>query len=153
MNTTYTRLLVQNVKLKSPVIYAFNYPLTYYSAYGYKRMEYLKQTLIGSDDPASTILMPNLVNNSSSIETRSAKFMGLFKKQIDLHPGKKFHIVAHSFAGFDIRAMIHFYDLQEYVASVSTISTPHNGLTLLDNIYHSQESRKGLSFTTNLWNL
>ena len=139
MFKTYRRLSVHKVKLKYPILYAFNYPLTYYSAYGFKPVSHIKRTL--SDSNTEAIMMPNLVNNSSTIESRSQKFMEQFQTLINNSDDEKFHIVAHSFAGFDIRAMIHFYDLHDKVFSVSTLSTPHRGLTLLDNIINHPDAR------------
>ena len=82
-------------------------------------------------------MMPNLTNPSSSIETRAQKFMKSFKE-------KRAHIVAHSFAGIDMRAMINFYDLQQNVASLSTLSTPHKGLTLIQNLQRYPEAQSHL---------
>lgn len=36
---------VHDIVLKYPVLYAFNYPLTYYSAYGYKPIQRVMQAL------------------------------------------------------------------------------------------------------------
>ena len=41
------------------------------------------------------------------------------------------HVVTHSFAGVDARAAIGMFGADEHVASLTTISAPHNGLTLL----------------------
>ena len=116
-------------------MYAFNYPLTFYSAYGYEPVMHIKTSL--ESKGANVIMMPNLTNPSSSIESRSQRFMKAFKE-------KRAHIVAHSFAGMDLRAMIHFYDLQQNVASLSTLCTPHKGLTLHYNIEKYPETKSHL---------
>jgi hypothetical protein len=77
-------------------------------------------------------MLPNLTNPSSTIESRANRFLQRFNEVAGKH--ERVHIVAHSFAGIDIRAMITFYDLQSRIASLSTVCSPHNGLTLLNKI-------------------
>lgn len=136
----YARHEAQDLILKYPIIYACNYPLTYYSAYGYKPLDKVKAALKKSHGKVTMI--PNLTNPSSTVETRAQRFLQKFKEVFDNN--ERCHIVAHSFAGVDIRAMINFYDLQDKVASLSTICSPHNGLTLLDNIDRHPETKNHL---------
>lgn len=141
MNFMHVKHRAQDLALKYPVVYAFNYPLTYYSAFGYKPFKAAEESL--EKYTGKVIMMPNLTNPSSSIETRATKFLNSFHKIAGEH--EKVHIVAHSFAGVDIRAMISLYDLQSKVASLSTVCTPHNGLTLLDNLTKHTEAEPYLS--------
>ena len=87
--------------------------------------------------------MPNLTNPSSNIESRANRFLTNFNKLAKNHD--KVHIIAHSFAGVDIRAMISLYDLQPRIASLSTVSSPHNGLTLLEKLLNHKEAEAYLS--------
>jgi len=131
---------VQNLAIKYPIVYAFNYPLTYYSAYGYRPVQKVRSCL--DKQGADVIFMPNLTNPSSTIETRAQRFYQRFSNVMDEH--EKFHLVAHSFAGVDMRAMINFFDLQDKVASLSTLCSPHNGLTLLERIPNNPDSKEHL---------
>ncbi|CAI2377884.1 unnamed protein product [Moneuplotes crassus] len=137
----HVRHRAQDLALKYPVLYAFNYPLTYYSAFGYKPFKGVKESL--DKYTGNAIMMPNLTNPSSNVEIRATRFLNNFEKLAKGH--EKVHIVAHSFAGFDIRAMIALYDLQPKIASLSTVCTPHNGLTLLDNLTKHTEAEAYLS--------
>ena len=47
------------------------------------------------------------------------------------------HLVTHSFAGVDARAAISMFDADQDVRSLTTLATPHLGLTLIQNIMDS----------------
>ena len=44
------------------------------------------------------------------------------------------HLVTHSFAGIDARAAISMFDADLDVRSLTTLATPHLGLTLIQKI-------------------
>lgn len=48
---------------------------------------------------------------------------------------EKVNIIAHSRGGLDARYMISMLGMSQYVASLTTISTPHQGTKLIDIIY------------------
>lgn len=136
----YVRHKAYEFPLKYPIIYAFNYPLTYYSSYGYRPLLKLKTALKKSK--TRVIMMPNLTNPSSTIESRAQRFLLQFNKY--QKEFERFHLVSHSFAGIDMRAMINFYDLQPKIASLSTLCSPHNGMTLLNRIDRHPEAKNHL---------
>ncbi len=45
---------------------------------------------------------------------------------------EKINIIAHSKGGLDCRCMIHTYDMDRYVASLTTMGTPHYGVKFAD---------------------
>jgi triacylglycerol lipase len=45
---------------------------------------------------------------------------------------EKVNVIAHSKGGLDARYLIHEYNMEPYIASLTTISTPHRGSELLD---------------------
>jgi triacylglycerol lipase len=50
----------------------------------------------------------------------------------------KCHLVAHSFTGIDARAAISLFDSDKQVSSLTTICTPHQGMTLIDKANDKQ---------------
>jgi triacylglycerol lipase len=53
---------------------------------------------------------------------------------------EKVNIIAHSKGGLDVRYMISMLDMGKYVASLTTISTPHRGSKVIDIIYNVPDS-------------
>ena len=45
---------------------------------------------------------------------------------------EKINIIAHSKGGLDCRQMIHTYDMGKYIASLTTMGTPHYGVKFAD---------------------
>lgn len=45
---------------------------------------------------------------------------------------EKINIIAHSKGGLDCRSMIHTYDMGKYIASLTTMGTPHYGVKFAD---------------------
>lgn len=60
---------------------------------------------------------------------------------------KKVHIVAHSFSGIDARFAISQMGLHASVKSLTTICSPHHGLTLIDRAKAYPEQYGDLSHT------
>lgn len=55
--------------------------------------------------------------------------------QANLQPGERFHIIGHSMGGLDARHLIYDFqniEMHKRVASINTISTPHNGTPFAD---------------------
>jgi triacylglycerol lipase len=65
---------------------------------------------------------------SASIAVRAAEFARL----IEMIPAKKVNVIAHSMGGLDVRYAIAKHGLQDRVASLITIGTPHLGTPLAD---------------------
>ena len=49
------------------------------------------------------------------------------------------HLVTHSFAGVDARAAISMFGADRDVKSLTTIATPHTGLTLIQKIMDKED--------------
>ncbi|PKL01470.1 MAG: hypothetical protein CVV56_00360 [Tenericutes bacterium HGW-Tenericutes-1] len=65
---------------------------------------------------------------------------------------KKVNIIAHSKGGIDARYMISSLDMSQYVASLTTIQSPHHGSKVLDIISKFPKFIiKIVSFFVNLW--
>jgi len=45
---------------------------------------------------------------------------------------EKCHLVTHSFTGIDARAAISMFDAHNNVSTLTTICTPHAGMSLID---------------------
>jgi len=74
---------------------------------------------------------PNVVPYAT-IETRAENWVEIIKKITQKTHSQKLHIIAHSMGGLDIRYACHELGLCKYIASVTTIATPHHGASLAD---------------------
>lgn len=83
-------------------------------------------------------------HNSAASVTDSAKELELRIKEIICETGcKKVNIIAHSKGGLDIRTAIALNGVAPYVASLTTINTPHRGCEFADYLLHKiPESKK-----------
>ena len=77
-------------------------------------------------------LLPNVTNLSSSIESRGASLARSLKSLLGRIGEDRCHLVAHSFTGVDARAALSMYEAAPLVQSLTTISSPHHGLKLVD---------------------
>lgn len=53
---------------------------------------------------------------------------------------EKFNVIAHSKGGLDMRYVISTLGMGRYVASLTTLSTPHNGSPLVDKLLQSPDA-------------
>ncbi len=136
MDNLRKALPIRNYNLKHPIVVAFNIHLPHYNAYGTKHYDRLKNTLINengarvADD--KVLLLPNVVNVQQTIETRAASLAKSLQRLAEKHKFHKCHLFAHSFTGVDARAAISLYGAKKQVSSLSTISSPHAGMKLID---------------------
>ncbi len=73
------------------------------------------------------------VSWAGGVETRAADLRNeliRITRDFTLYP--KVHIIAHSMGGLDARHMVCEYGMDQQVASLSTISTPHQGSSFAD---------------------
>jgi len=47
---------------------------------------------------------------------------------------EKCHLVTHSFTGIDARAAVSMFEANKNVSTLTTICTPHHGMSLIDKI-------------------
>jgi len=67
------------------------------------------------------------------------------------HNIEKFNIIAHSKGGLDIRYMLSHLNMADYVASLTTVGTPHNGSYAVDMLmtWHQWFFKSYAKFTDN----
>ncbi|MBP5261945.1 MAG: alpha/beta fold hydrolase [Clostridiales bacterium] len=71
--------------------------------------------------------------DSNGMYADNAEFLAERIKMLCAENGiEKFNIIAHSKGGLDIRYMLSHLDMAPYVASLTTIGTPHNGSHAVD---------------------
>lgn len=79
--------------------------------------------------------------SASSVDDSAKELAARIRNIIEETGCSKVNIIAHSKGGLDCRAAISHYDVAEYVASLTTVNTPHNGCLfaeyLLNKIPHS----------------
>jgi triacylglycerol lipase len=63
---------------------------------------------------------------------------------------EKFNLIAHSKGGIDARYMISQLDMSSYVASLTTVATPHHGIKTID--IYKKDSPSRLNSLFNLFN-
>jgi len=69
-----------------------------------------------------------------SIEGNAEHLAQRIKELVEQHGIEKFNVIAHSKGGLDIRYAMSSLGMGKYIASVSTINTPHNGSLTVDKI-------------------
>lgn len=81
---------------------------------------------------------PNVVPYAS-IETRAKNWVRLIKKVCSDHGYEKVNVIAHSMGGLDMRFALTHLGIDKYVASLTTLATPHHGTFLADLILKTPE--------------
>lgn len=74
-------------------------------------------------------------DSNGTIESNGRFLAGRIKEIIDETGASKLNIIAHSKGGLDIRYAISSLKMSEYVASLTTISTPHHGSLTIDRLF------------------
>lgn len=74
---------------------------------------------------------PNIVPYAK-IETRAKSWARLIKTLTDQTPTGKVNVIAHSMGGLDMRYALAKLDIEDHIASFTTISTPHRGTSLAE---------------------
>ncbi len=69
-----------------------------------------------------------------SIEGNAEHLASRIRELVEEHGIEKFNVIAHSKGGLDIRYAMSTLGMGKYIASVSTINTPHNGSLTVDKI-------------------
>ena len=65
---------------------------------------------------------------------------------------EKVNLIAHSKGGMEARYLISSLEMDEKIASLTTISTPHNGSKIMDIFYNMPSILHGfIAFFVNLW--
>ncbi len=72
--------------------------------------------------------------SAAAIEDSAIEIRDRIKAIIEETGCGKLNIIAHSKGGLDTKLAIHKYGLEEYVASVTTINTPHRGCNFSDYV-------------------
>ena len=110
MNNLQRALPIRKYALRNPLVIAFNIHLSHYNAYGTKHYDRLKEALMRPDEAAMSseevILLPNVTNLTSSIESRGASLAKNLSRVLDRKNVQQCHLVTHSFTGVDARAAI-----------------------------------------------
>lgn len=73
-------------------------------------------------------------DSNGTIETNGAFLAERIREIIRESGAEKLNVIAHSKGGLDIRYAISALGMDRYIASLSTISTPHNGSYTMDKI-------------------
>ncbi|MBQ8133479.1 MAG: alpha/beta hydrolase [Clostridia bacterium] len=73
-------------------------------------------------------------DSNGTVEDNAVYLAEKIKATAREHGIQKFNVIAHSKGGLDIRYAISHLGMEQYIASVSTISTPHNGSLTVDRL-------------------
>ncbi|MDZ7690139.1 MAG: alpha/beta hydrolase [Balneolaceae bacterium] len=82
---------------------------------------------------------PNIVPYAK-IEIRSREWKSLIKRLAEEYEIPKFNIIAHSMGGLDIRYALSKLELEPYVASFTTVATPHHGTSLAELVLRAPDT-------------
>jgi triacylglycerol esterase/lipase EstA (alpha/beta hydrolase family) len=78
-------------------------------------------------------MVPNITNGAMTIEQRAALLAYNLKELTEKHGLSRAHLVTHSFTGVDARAALSLFGASAHVRSLTTLSSPHLGMRLVDN--------------------
>jgi len=129
--------IVTETILKTPTVYAFNIQRSYFEVFGKTHWNHVEKHFRTEGNDIH--MLPIINSMSSSVESRATEM----KKEVEKIASKthsKVNIVAHSLAGIDARAMIGLLGGNNYVNSLTTISSPHRGSVLADWFIETQNS-------------
>ena len=89
--------------------------------------------------------------SAASIEDSAAELAERIKKIVAESGCEKLNIIAHSKGGLDTRMAIHKFGLQPYIASLTTINTPHRGCNFSDYVLNKmpENIKTGIANTYN----
>lgn len=73
-------------------------------------------------------------DSNATVEENGRFLAGRIREIIEFSGAEKLNVIAHSKGGLDIRYAISSLGMDRYVASLTTISTPHNGSYTMDRI-------------------
>jgi triacylglycerol lipase len=83
-------------------------------------------------------IAPNVVPYAT-IETRAKNWVRLIRDVCEKYSFEKVNVVAHSMGGLDMRFALSKLDIDDKVASLTTIATPHRGSYLADLVLKTPE--------------
>ena len=140
---------VRNFGLNAPLVFAPNVQVTHAKSwngdmFGYYRP--MMEALSRQPNTQKVIFLPNFVSPVATIEERAKQLaQNIVNKREELNC-ERMHLVTHSFAGVDARAAISMFDLDLDVRSLTTLATPHLGLTLIQKIMDRPADDLGLDY-------
>lgn len=73
-------------------------------------------------------------DSNGTVESNAAFLANRIRKILNDSGAEKLNVIAHSKGGLDIRYAISSLGMGKFIASLSTISTPHNGSLTMDKI-------------------
>lgn len=81
-------------------------------------------------------------NSASAVRDSAKELAGRVHELIEKTGCEKVNIIAHSKGGLDARAMIALTDAAPYIASLTTINTPHRGCQFADYLLNKIPARQ-----------
>lgn len=85
---------------------------------------------------------PNIVPYAK-IETRAARWVQVINDIVEKFGFDKINIIAHSMGGLDMRFALSQLEIAPYIASFTTVSTPHHGSSLAELTLRTPEPIRG----------
>lgn len=126
------KLPIRAYNLQAPVVFLTNIPTAHYKAFGHDYYAAMEGSLQRQKNVHNFKVLPNVISFNHTIEQRaeqlSEKVAELYKKS----GNQRVHILAYSFAGIDARCAVSLMGLSDYCQSITTLCTPHRGMTLVD---------------------
>lgn len=98
------------------------------------RLDYFKGIASHLRGQGLTVFAPR-VEFAGSVERRSQELATAVRKITEETAAPKVHVIAHSMGGLDARHMIVNESMQDSVATLTTIGTPHLGTSFADSAF------------------
>ncbi len=112
------------------------YPILMVHGMGFRDRKYLNYwgRIPAALESAGCQIFYGNQDSNASIETNALVLRDKIMKILEKTGAEKVNVIAHSKGGLDIRCAIVKYGLGDKVASVTTMSTPHNGSVTVDKL-------------------
>lgn len=130
----YIQIELQNTRVKSQIC-STKYPLFMLHGFGFRDGKYLFNywgripKLLKEN---GSVIFYGKQQANAPIEENAEEIKKELKKIINDTGCGKVNIIAHSKGGLDARYMVSSLGMEDYVASLTTVSTPHRGSELLN---------------------
>lgn len=132
----------------------FRYPLLLVHGMGFRDRDHLNywgRIPAVLESEGATVYYGNQDSNGS-IESNAAFLAERIRKIAAEEHIEKFNVIAHSKGGLDIRYAISTLKINDLIASVTTIQTPHNGSLTVDKLLKLPDFMvRSAAFMTDIW--
>ena len=127
--------------LSGPVFFSFNTNFQTHASYNGRQYNGVQEKI--RQEGAKAVMSPCITTPSMSLEERGQQMAHKIEKAyMAQEQPQKLHLIGHSFSGVDLRAALSLYGADRFCRSLTTISSPHHGLSFIEQALLQQFSEE-----------